>query len=536
MIFVNEYDIEEAFASIEEQLIKSMMRNMQRHRIEELTEGKEWSMWQTEQLKALAMYRTANQKKFQKQFAYINRSIEDAINSARKNGYMDQEVEILEAIKKGFTPSSFGGILDMSGEFFRINNRKMDALINATKADLQKAEHAMLRMSEDKYRQVIFNAQAYVNSGAATYEQAVDMATKDYLSSGINCVEYTNGARVNIGSYAAMALRTANKRAYLTGEGEKRKEWGITTVIMNKRGAACLKCLPFVGKIFIDDVWSGGSSADGDYPLLSSAIARGLYHPNCRDSHTTYFEGITEPPLVTHDQIERAKQEYIDEQKVNYAKKQTEKFARLADNSLDEDNQNKYKYKENEWRYRSKEYESSNKGILRNTVINRNTINGSVYTRKIESLGESIDITRKILNESRNILYHRSGTKYEDLVFINSKSGEVLRSVDYEKNSEAKPTKKMFKMLKRTDNGEIIAIHNHPSSMHPSLNDLVVAEQRGYKYGLIACHNGDVYKYEIAAEVNRPMAISALAMMEEKGYNNNVLDMFRDAGVKLEVL
>ena len=65
---------------------------------------------------------------------------------------------------------------------------------------------------------------------------------------------------------------------------------------MNKRGNPCPKCLPFVGKILIDDVWSGGSSEDGSYPLMSSAMAAGLYHPNCKDNHTTYFPGISTPP------------------------------------------------------------------------------------------------------------------------------------------------------------------------------------------------------------------------------------------------
>ena len=76
-----------------------------------------------------------------------------------------------------------------------------------------------------------------------------------------------------------MAIQTASKREYLTGEGEMRQSWGISTVIMNKRANACPKCLPFVGKVLIDDVWSGGDASDGNYPLMSSAIAAGLYHP-----------------------------------------------------------------------------------------------------------------------------------------------------------------------------------------------------------------------------------------------------------------
>ena len=84
-------------------------------------------------------------------------------------------------------------------------------------------------------------------------------------AAGLNCIEYANGARYTISDYADMAIRTASKRAYLQGEGEKRQEWGIHTVIVNKRGNPCPKCLPFVGKVLIDDVWSGGSMEDGKY-------------------------------------------------------------------------------------------------------------------------------------------------------------------------------------------------------------------------------------------------------------------------------
>ena len=50
---LTEYDIGAAFKAIEDELIASMIRNMDRHRAEETKEGIEWSMWQAEQLKAL---------------------------------------------------------------------------------------------------------------------------------------------------------------------------------------------------------------------------------------------------------------------------------------------------------------------------------------------------------------------------------------------------------------------------------------------------------------------------------------------------
>lgn len=355
MIPLTEYDITAAFKAIEDELIASMIRNMDRHRAEETKEGYEWSMWQTEQLKALEKYKRNNQKEYRKQFQKINGEIDLLIRKARETGNMQQEIKILEAIKKGFPDKKISK--GMAGEFFRLNDHKLEALIEATIHDMEKAETAILRKAEDDYRQAIYNAQVYANTGAGTYEKAVDMATKDMLFRGLNCVQYINGARHTLADYADMAIRTASKRAYLQGEGEKRQEWGIATVIVNKRGNPCPKCLPFCGKVLIDDVWSGGPEDGVDletgkkYPLMSYAISCGLYHPRCKDSHTTYFPGIsTADDTWTREELEAIGQEYEAEQKQQYAKRQEEKYERLAEYSLDAENQRRYGIKAKEWK------------------------------------------------------------------------------------------------------------------------------------------------------------------------------------------
>ena len=344
-----DYDIGKAFEKIENELIASMIRNMNGHKVEEVNEEKEWAMWQALQLESLEQYKRKNKDKYKAEFADMNARIDEVIRECYAQGEMDQEIAILEAIKKGFHPpvQSPG----MTGQFFKLNERKLEALIAETAGNVKKAEVAILRMANDKYRKVIFDAQVYANTGAATYEKAVDMATKDYLNAGINCIEYKNGTRVSAATYASMALRTANKRAYLQGEGNKRKEWGISTVIMNKRGTACRKCFKFQGKIFIDDVWSGGKASDGDYPLLSTAIAQGLYHPNCRDSHTTFFPGITKKPrALSKEEKEQSIAEYDQEQKQNYVRHEKKRFARLAAGSLDGDNKKRYEHKCDEYK------------------------------------------------------------------------------------------------------------------------------------------------------------------------------------------
>ncbi len=355
----DEYDLAEALQKIENELMASMIRNMDRHRAEETKEGYNWSMWQTEQLKALEKYKVRNQKKYQKQFQSINDQIDSLIRMARTKGGMKQEKRILQAIKKGWKvhgKNQSPAHQAMTAEFFKLNDRKLEALIKATRQDMEKAETAVLRKAEDDYRKAIYNAQVYANTGAGTYEKAVDMATKDMLSRGLNCVEYANGARHTLADYADMAIRTASKRAYLQGEGEKRQEWGVTTVIMAKRGNPCPKCLPFVGKVLIDDVWSGGRSDGVDpetgkkYPLMSYAISKGLYHPRCKNSHTTYFPGIsTADDTWTKKELEEIGLQSKQESRQQYAKRQEEKFSRLAEYSLDAENKRGYGQKAKEW-------------------------------------------------------------------------------------------------------------------------------------------------------------------------------------------
>ena len=432
MIWLNEYDIGKAFKRIEDELIKSMIRNLDHHRAEEEKEGFRWSQWQVEQLRALEEYKKANKKKFGKQFADINSSIEGLINLSRTEGNLDQEEEILKAIKNGAKLRKGKG--DITGEFFEVNNRKLDALIKATTDDFERGEVAILRMANDQYRKIIFDAQVYANAGGTTYEKAVDMATKDFLSKGINCIEYKNGSRHTMAEYADMAIRTACKRAYLTGEGEKRKEWGISTVIMNKRGNPCPLCLPFVGKILIDDVWSDGPK-DGKspgtgitYPLMSKAIEAGLYHPRCKDSHTTYFEGISTPPddRYSKSELRNVAENYQREQKKQYAERQSEKFKRLSKYSIDQDNKKDYKVKANQWK--------------RNSQMSEYTTADTIEeARKVaENLGVKYVSYDKLTLDMANELNHALETLPKDIrpVFVgDSTSLELYRGAKLPRTS-----------------------------------------------------------------------------------------------------
>lgn len=529
-----DYDIEKAFKAIEDELIASMMRNLASHRAEETDMGFNWSQWQVEQLKALEKYKAQNKKKFTKSFSNINDSIDAMIFAARQEGGTEQEQKILRALKKGLKASKVSQ--GAEGAFFKLNTRKLEALIKATKNDFGTAEKAMLRMSEDKYRQIIFNAQVYANTGAGTYEKAVDMATKDFLKAGINCIEYANGARHTAKDYAKMAIQTASKRAYLTGEGEMRQSWGISTVIMNKRANACPKCLPFVGKVLIDDVWSGGKASDGPYPLMSSAMAAGLYHPNCKDVHTTYFPELDDEPdsKFSKKELEQVKEDYKQDQKQQYAGRMVEQFDRLSKYSLDSDNKKMYEVRKEQWENVSKEYErgyiDNNSQRIGTNKIDLDYINSKDYADKYMKISKDMELNNVIYSKSMDILRSNNSSDTEGLCVISVSNRQVLLNVRGKPDAiGVELNKKQMSIINKHKN-DIIGIHNHPTNLLPNGSDFVAAGARGYQYGIVVTHDGRIYKYSVGDKPFLPYLLdNRIDKYCSKEYNLNIKESYEKA-------
>lgn len=506
-----DYDISKAFETIENELIDSMMRNFKHHRAEEEKEGYNWSQWQSEQLKSLEQYRRTNQKKYGKQFSTLNKKIEEMLKTAMADGNAKQETEILKAIKKGFKVGKVGP--SATGEFFKVNDRKLDALINATKSDMEKAETAILRMSNDKYRQAIFNAQVYANSGAGTYEKAVDMAVKNMLQAGLNCVEYRNGARHTLSDYADMAIRTANKRAYLYGEGQKRQEWGISLVVVNSRQGGCPDCAQYIGRVFIDDVYSGGSKADGNYPLLSEAIAGGLFHPRCKDSTSTYYEGITSLEPVSSEELAQMEEREVLETKQQNAERQEKRYNRLAQHSLEEDNKIKYQNRADDWHTSNEKYKekldeiiekSSESGISSklkfastDNSVDLDYISSNEYHNKFKGITGNSKIDEQIFKQSKAMLTHRNKTDKENMCLIDSRTGDIVgRQAHSETDFGIDYNDSLNNAIKNNPKDTLISIHNHPTNNPPTGSDIVSNGIRGYRLGIVVTHDGKVFTYK----------------------------------------
>lgn len=289
-------EIADLFEQMELHLIASLKRNLMRHKRQERDEGgvdgvpEHWEMWQSAKLRDIRRFRRENQQ------------------------ILGQYSPVIEAETEAMLREQYAE--GNANSFFHSSNERLDSLIHEMQNNEARVERAALRYMNDVYRKTVLRTATAMNAGGMTLRQATDEATKDFLAQGINCVEYANGRRVNIASYAEMALRACSTRAMLMGEARQRERLGLDTVLVSQYGACSDTCLPWQGLVYIDDVFQdyhgprGGSfgvSRNGrQYMFLSIAVRGGLFHPNCRHTVSTWIEGIsTMPKQIPPEQIEK---------------------------------------------------------------------------------------------------------------------------------------------------------------------------------------------------------------------------------------
>lgn len=379
----NAYDLRTVLEEIELDLIRNLQRNLKRHTKEEEEEGFRWEMWQKAKLRNIAKYRKKNKEIVGER----SKEIEDLINKTLQESFDTAESlmeKLFRKIKSFFTRRGMKYPKDISNRglekrelpedsFFDVNEKKIDALQKTAEKpqpadayvpegkekeltgkdndqklddlkvqvnkDMKEVEGAVWRRMDDIYRQTIYKTEMFMAAGAKSLDQAIDMATKEFLDGGIDCIEYSNGRRVNIASYAEMALRTASQRATFLAEGKKRDEWGIHTVFVSAHANTCPKCEPWQGKVLVDDVFSSGTAAEAaglGVPLLSTAMKAGLLHPNCRHTLATYFPGITNLPKIPDN--DKALKTYEAEQKQRALERKIRKAKRKVAGACDNDN------------------------------------------------------------------------------------------------------------------------------------------------------------------------------------------------------
>lgn len=363
----DEYSLKEIYEQMELELIASFYRNLVKHQQEQIDLGFSWEMWQSVMLRNLEEYR--------KETLMITRSynndIEQSIKKVLEKSYTKGEKHAERTIEIAQEKENIG-LVDKKppaeNQFFGMNKKKLNVLIEVTTNDFKEANKAIYRQMDDVYRQTIYKTEFQMSSGAISLDKAIDLATKDFLDKGINCIVYRNGRHVNVVTYAEMALRTASQRATFLGEGTKRDEYGTHLIIVSVHANACELCLPWQGEILIDDVFSHPSkeyiAKNKQYKLLSTAIKDGFLHPNCRHTLINYIKGITRNISKIPD--EKVIDNYHLEQHQRKLENKIRILKRLVQGTVDKDDKKKYSLRLRELQKELKDFLDANKQFKRN--------------------------------------------------------------------------------------------------------------------------------------------------------------------------
>ncbi len=209
-------------------------------------------------------------------------------------------------------------------------------------------------------------------------------------------------------------------------------------------------CVPWQGKVLIDDVFSHGTKEDGPYPLLSEAIRTGLLHPNCRHTLTTYFPGITKIPTVPDNK--ESIETYEAEQHQRYIERQLRKWKRFEAGSVDAENANKASDKVKECEDRLKQHLDKNRQLRRDynrekaDVRSIKEINYSKDVKQFERYKEIIgDDSPKTLEDFQKLKYNNTkGFNLMDDYYKSRTKGNIsafstfsdYKKVIYELNSK----------------------------------------------------------------------------------------------------
>jgi hypothetical protein len=378
-------DIARIFEEIELRLIASLKRNLSRHKAEEEKEGFEWSAWQAEKLNNIDNFRKENAQIADEYVDVIDDETRQLMTDQFHEGEHTAEQSVIDVSESGVNvpdvpdvpaqpqpPEAPTAIPD--DHFFGVNKPKMDKLMEDVTTLEKTALTAAVRNMDDVYRTTLNKVQLMMGTGSITLNEAIDLATRDFLDKGINCIVYADGRRVNIADYVRMALRTTSTRATLQGAAKRFAELGYDTVLISQYGGCSETCEPYQGKVYIDDVftiWNGERSGDFGksnycdkwFMLLSVAIRGGLFHPNCRHTMGQYIEGLTKIPQPIPAEKIREQREL--EEKQRAMERKIRALKRKAEGTQDEKKVKEYKRKLREEQGKLREFIKEHDDVLR---------------------------------------------------------------------------------------------------------------------------------------------------------------------------
>lgn len=324
-----------------------------------LVEMVDWDTWRSDMVRKFAGFKRETQKILNKYRSMIfKESLKDFKDSYQFG------IELVTRQTAKLKLESRGRILS-----FAKNDRVLVELQKLSDY-LDNSYRVAMNSLETQFFQTVQRVQYLKDfSGIKTLFQAIDMANRDLIQTGIVGAITSDNRRINIANQIEMTIVETSQEIMFIGEATKSEDLGIYTVYISQHASSCPLCTPWQGKVLIDDVYMDGKP-DGKHELLSTAIKAGLFHYNCRHNRITYIEGIDVIPDSEKNALKgmsKAQQHalYKAEQELRYNERMIRQWkrAQLLATSLPE--QEKAAAKVREWQARQRDLVKRTDGLFR---------------------------------------------------------------------------------------------------------------------------------------------------------------------------
>lgn len=455
-------------------------------------------------------------------------------------------------------------------------------LKNLTKSLGFRLSDGSLAGARSIYTAELNRALVKLTSGAFSWRQCVKDACRELGKSGLRTVDYDSGAARSLDTAAFNALRTASARlsAEITMHNVETTETELVEVSSHwgaREGEGHANHAGWQGKIY------AVHGATDKYPNLEEATGYpsdplGLCGYNCRHTFYPYWEGISEPadfpaepaPVEVNGReytyYQATQEQRRREREIRAMKREANALEAAGEGDAAKELRSAIRGKALEYRQFSDEVgirakverlgvgagtkaslfvsEHSRLSKDYSNMVSERALTTPGFEEKFNAISEKKIVNRAVYTCACKSLRHRSGTNGEDLYLIDGNTGAVL--LEYTESTADKAvvyTPELERAIneahRRSNN--IIAFHNHPNGMPPSLDDGASARYRGYSKGVVVGHNLEVFEYTPARKAYSSQkcrdvhaALSELFVMDVDFDENIWYDALRVRGMEVK--
>lgn len=135
------------------------------------------------------------------------------------------------------------------------------------------------------------------------------------------------------------------------------------------------------------------------------------------------------------------------------------------------------------------------------------------YKSKFSGISSNSALNEALYNNAVKLLQEHAGGDTEGLIIVNSRTGRTILNKTGDKNALGVVLSKKDVDVIRNHKSGVVAIHNHPTNLYPTGSDFGTAGYRGYDFGVVATHDGRIFKYSTG---NTPFRTSVIDRRVDK--------------------